>query len=182
MKFNTDHWDKWLDQSFIDDGITLVPYDVLINYLRNGHKLRAMGGIRMLQCMMRPSFFPWISYEIFDEQERYYLLKTECKLTDPRPIKMRVKRKMGVLPVFTYSHQEIDEHIVIQWLEKFRLPVPVFAEGPIGGDGTIYEICVESGFQSARYVWWDFVSQEWEELDKRFKDVIHQIETIVKET
>ncbi|GEM_PF-5010174 len=181
LKINTDHWDRWLAQSFEDDGHTLVSYEVIINYLRHGERLRFPTAIRLLQCMIRSSFEPWVCYEVYEYEEAFYLLKTICRLTDPREVKMGRKYRSGFVPQFEYNYHKIKSSSVTNIIQDLKVPISAISEGSIGGDGVRYELATTLGFQSSRFEWWSEVNSEWEPLVQQFNKIFENFETFFDE-
>lgn len=180
---NSDRWHQWLFQE-IEEGSSLASYDTIENYLRHGTRLRLQNGIRIIQCLIMPSFEDWVSYEIFQWRDRnYYVLETQCKLTDPRgDLNEGEIRRIGFVPQLRFKHSQLNKSTVEDFKSFFDIPVKVFPENYHGLDGTLYELLLCNGFQEVRFRWWVNPTDEWLPLEKGFYQVVKKCQDALKDT
>ncbi len=180
-RFDIDHWNRWLNQE-VETGNDLANYDTIKNYLRHGDRLRCPLNPRVVQCLILPTFDVWLSYEVFRNKDEYWLLRTICKLHDPRERpKMGEKRRMDFRPELVYKTCQIWESSIKSLMTLFRQPVISFEEGGIGMDGTSYELALAgSGFQQVRYSWWEEPTRGWQPLWAGFHALIAHFDSALE--
>lgn len=164
--FDFDHWKKWLDQSHYD-GIKFGPYAAVIHYLQNGAHDRLPGGNRLIQCMIRPMGGAWASYEVFQTDNRHWLLKTNVHHFP----------KLGL----TFEISEVSEADIKSLMALTDQKVMIFEAGAAGLDGIFYDLVLSGdGFQRVHYSWWSETSGGWKPIMSLLNAFVTHLENILE--
>lgn len=189
LQIDTNHWDTWLKTYAIEPDS--FSYEVVTDYMRDGHDLRRKHGFRIMQILELPSFDPVRSYEIFrvrgfdartdSPADSFYLLRT-IWYWDRDMERLGNEKPEKYLPDIEYAYYEIANDIVVTIFERFSKHIPIWsypADQYLGYDGTYYELAF-SGFQiGVRYRWWEDKTEGWQLLSDAFMETMTQFEAML---